>query len=243
MEKRIEAEFDNILFETREKSYGAYFLRKQYPKQLLFAFFCVSVLFSLAILIPFLLGNAMKKPPAKEQASLIEDLPPPPPPLQPSNEAIDYISSTEMYCGESKVVTLILEKDHKISWWFRDCEKDSIKTTDYSEQGLRKVLAYHLHLKPWLPMCSDSSVAKDAWGAPLDKSKCWQPLFLIKPRHNAQYQDLIKVMNELLRLNIKSYTVCKFAKKDSLEMLGITMNIPIEPAPPVSIRKKRKNFR
>lgn len=119
-----------------------------------------------------------------------------------------------------KVVTLILEKDNKITWYQGVCDKDSLQTTDYSADGVRKVLMNHIKRKPWLPLCTDASVAKDKFGAPLDKSKCWSPMFVIKPRFNCQYKDVVNMLDELSIVDAKIYALTKFTKDDSLQMLG-----------------------
>ena len=49
---QIEDKFDDIIFEYRNKNYGAYELRKKYNKRLIIAFFIAFILFSAGVLIP-----------------------------------------------------------------------------------------------------------------------------------------------------------------------------------------------
>ena len=204
---------EEIVFEKREKSYGAYFLRRQYPKQLLFSFLVVGLLFSLGILIPFLWGNNIPNLPSTSLASL-----PPPPPI---DERMPPPPPPSCYNGFPNTLTLILEKNHKISWWRGDCHKDSIQTTASSQDSLVKLIQSHLHLKPWLPYCYDESVPKNKFGAPLDRKKCWTPIFVIKSKKEAKYADFIGVLNALLIAKAPLYTWGEFRKEDSLAMLGI----------------------
>lgn len=92
---------DDILFEDREKRFGAYVLRKEYARYLLFALLIIFVLFTLGTVGPLLyqknaelfnndptevevnmtdINNAPPPPPEEE------DMPPPPPP-PPKEEA------------------------------------------------------------------------------------------------------------------------------------------------------------
>lgn len=89
----IKADLDDILFEPREKKYGAYFIRKRNHHYLVAAFLVVSVFFATATIGPFLwekltenlidnaethivmdMSTALPPPPEKKE------LPPPPPP-------------------------------------------------------------------------------------------------------------------------------------------------------------------
>lgn len=93
MTKAIQADLDDILFEPREKKYGAYFIRKRNHYYLLAAFLIVSFVFSSTTVGTFLLGklkgnfeedierhvvidgSALPPPPEEKK-----ELPPPPPP-------------------------------------------------------------------------------------------------------------------------------------------------------------------
>lgn len=84
MSQVIRASLDEMVFEDREKRYGAYFLRKKYPTHLIVGTAIIgiaTVLFTFAPLIAKSLGLQGE---AKENKSLsvtinMEDLPPPPP--------------------------------------------------------------------------------------------------------------------------------------------------------------------
>lgn len=74
---------DDVLFEDREKRYGAYILRKEYARFLLFGFLLMTALFLLGTVGPLLfqkyVADKQEKDPTEIDVSL-SDLPPPPPP-------------------------------------------------------------------------------------------------------------------------------------------------------------------
>ncbi|MEZ4686588.1 MAG: energy transducer TonB [Bacteroidia bacterium] len=85
MAQVIKADMDEMVFEDRERRYGAYFLRKRYGRHLLMASLIGVAAFSLALAAPAIgsfLGGKMEKKEKREIATEINlaDLPPPPPP-------------------------------------------------------------------------------------------------------------------------------------------------------------------
>ncbi len=88
--------FDDIVFENRNKEYGAYRLRKKYSRNLLIAILIGVVILSTAIITPYLNAKALesKQQRAERQVEIqMESLdqpaetiaPPPPPPPPPSD--------------------------------------------------------------------------------------------------------------------------------------------------------------
>ncbi|RMG18094.1 MAG: TonB family protein [Bacteroidetes bacterium] len=84
MAQIIKADLDEMVFETRERSYGAYFLRKKYGRHLAIATGIIFFVFSSVVAVPRImneLGLTEKEESVKAvkvQMSM-EDLPPPPP--------------------------------------------------------------------------------------------------------------------------------------------------------------------
>ena len=76
----IKADLDEMVFEDRERRYGAYFLRKVYPGHLAIGTAIVSIAFLLYTFLPLTM-KAEEVEEAKVVAVTIsmEDLPPPPP--------------------------------------------------------------------------------------------------------------------------------------------------------------------
>ena len=83
MSQVIKADLDEMVFEDRERSYGAYFLRKQYPKALFRASVLGILLFSLLAGAPYI-QNLLKGSEDEDKKKVtvvkmtMEDLPPPP---------------------------------------------------------------------------------------------------------------------------------------------------------------------
>ncbi|HNR42882.1 MAG TPA: energy transducer TonB, partial [Bacteroidales bacterium] len=57
-EKIIAPPFDDIVFENRNKEYGAYRLRKKYKRNVIISMLIAVIIFSTAIIIPYLNAKA-----------------------------------------------------------------------------------------------------------------------------------------------------------------------------------------
>lgn len=80
----VVADMDEMVFENRERRYGAYYLRKRYPKVLLYSVLIACLIFSLIPLSAVIqsalaAGKGEKVAMAKEVVINMADLPPPPP--------------------------------------------------------------------------------------------------------------------------------------------------------------------
>ncbi len=83
MAQVIKADMDEMVFEERERSYGAYFLRKSYPRHLLMSAILVLIAFSLVSAAPFISRAIYGEGEEDENTNRVvklsmEDLPPPP---------------------------------------------------------------------------------------------------------------------------------------------------------------------
>jgi periplasmic protein TonB len=89
-ENRYES-LDEIVFKSRNKEYGAYYLRKGYKKFAIIAFFISFAIIGSAVAYPVLeayynkrkLAKKLEKNVLMEMEKLNEDMPPPPPPPPP----------------------------------------------------------------------------------------------------------------------------------------------------------------
>ncbi len=95
--KKVKAEsLDDIVFEGRNKEYGAYYIRKKYNRFILIAFLISFVVVTTAALVPLIESYYNKEKNAKkllknvtmEMEKMNQDEPPPPPPPPPPPEAI-----------------------------------------------------------------------------------------------------------------------------------------------------------
>jgi periplasmic protein TonB len=85
---------DDIVFENRDKSYGAYLLRTLYEKHLFTGLFIAGSLFIVALVVPLVINNIFPKTEVRMQMTTVEVLPPvesidpnmPPPPAMPKIE-------------------------------------------------------------------------------------------------------------------------------------------------------------
>ncbi|NLA48070.1 MAG: energy transducer TonB, partial [Bacteroidales bacterium] len=91
--------FDDIVFEHRNKEYGAYSLRKKYKRNLLISLLLSLIILSTAIITPYLNAKAAESKAQKTERQVeiqMENLdqpqesvaPPPPPPPPPPSDVV-----------------------------------------------------------------------------------------------------------------------------------------------------------
>ncbi len=96
--------FDDIVFEIRNKEYGAYRLRKKYSRNMLIATLIGVIIIATAIITPFLNAKALESKTKREERQVeikMENLdqptdvvappPPPPPPAQETVQQAKYV--------------------------------------------------------------------------------------------------------------------------------------------------------
>jgi protein TonB len=95
--------FDEIVFEHRNKEYGAYYLRKKYKVYVFFAFWVAALVVSTAVLTPLIASYYNREKYVKKIDKTVtavmekvneEEAPPPPPPPPPPAEAIQQAKFT-----------------------------------------------------------------------------------------------------------------------------------------------------
>jgi periplasmic protein TonB len=96
-EKLFAPAFNDIVFEFRNKEYGAYKLRKKYSKNVLIALLIGIIMLSTAIITPFINAKAVEGKKRAERQAVItmenlntptEQAPPPPPPPPPPQDVV-----------------------------------------------------------------------------------------------------------------------------------------------------------
>jgi protein TonB len=104
-EKFIIPAFDDIVFESRNKEYGAYSLRKKYNRNLLIAILIGTIIVSTAIIAPYLKASAdvnrarraeklveIKMENLDQPQEKVEPPPPPPPPPADAVQPAKYVA-------------------------------------------------------------------------------------------------------------------------------------------------------
>ena len=109
---------------------------------------------------------------------------------------------------EDKVLTLILEKD-ELRYYFGS-EIANLKTTDYSSVKVREVLTSHLNRHQ--NRC-DTEVGKN----------CWDPIFVVKPKNDCKYKQLVNLLDELAIVEAKKFAISNFTQSDSLMLAQVKL--------------------
>ncbi|MEL6850254.1 MAG: biopolymer transporter ExbD [Bacteroidota bacterium] len=107
---------------------------------------------------------------------------------------------------EDKIMTLVLDDDDKITYYVGITEPE-IQHTDFGKKGLRNVILSHIH--------------QGGGGAPLcvevnNAAGCWDPIFVIKPRKQSRYKNLVDVLDEFAITKAPKYAIDKFTPQDSV---------------------------
>jgi biopolymer transport protein ExbD len=90
--------------------------------------------------------------------------------------------------NEKKVVTLLLGKNDKI-FWYQGITDPTVEVTDFSKDGIRKVLLEH------------NAAIKDM-------------MVLIKPSDESRYKNTVDILDEMNITNIKRYAIVDITKVD-----------------------------
>lgn len=90
--------------------------------------------------------------------------------------------------NEKKVVTLILGADDKIYWYHGITDPD-VKVTDFSANGIRKVLLTQSAQIPGL-------------------------IILIKPSEESRYKNMVDILDEMNITNMQRYALVKITDED-----------------------------
>lgn len=90
--------------------------------------------------------------------------------------------------NEKKVVTLILGANDKI-YWYHGITDPEIKVTDFSPNGIRKVLLTQNSQIPGM-------------------------ILLIKPSEESRYKNMVDILDEMNITNMQRYALVKISKED-----------------------------
>jgi biopolymer transport protein ExbD len=127
---------------------------------------------------------------------------------------------------EDKIMTVVLGEDDKITYFVGAAnEETELETSNYSANGLREVLLDHLNLGPQkgIPMCSEVN------DAGINEGRCWDPIFVVKPREKSRYKNLVDILDEFAITEANKYAIDEFTSADSV-FLADHVNPGDEPA-------------
>lgn len=105
---------------------------------------------------------------------------------------------------EAKVMTIVLCANDTIKYYV-GITKAEVKVTNYSPDGIRKAISDHLNR--FSPLCQGDQV-----------KGCWDPLFVVKPRYNSRYGNIVDILDEMAITGAKKYAIAEFAKDDSITL-------------------------
>ncbi|MEM6261831.1 MAG: biopolymer transporter ExbD [Bacteroidota bacterium] len=132
---------------------------------------------------------------------------------------------TKVKVVEEKILTIILNDDDVIKYFVGITEPEVKETNFDPKTGIRKVILTHLNKKP--NRCIDY---KRRGQTPPEN--CWDPIFLIKPRNESRYSNLVDLLDEMAITEAPKYAIDKFTDADSLVLLAAELGPDALAEPP-----------
>lgn len=140
----------------------------------------------------FILTTTLASPSAMEIAK--------PPPIEedkPDNEPKKV--------DEKKIMTLILGEKDQVHYYQGMPEDGPLRTTDFGEEGVRKIISDHLNRYP--NRCPKGTK---------DTKNCWDPIFVVKPNATCVYRNVVDILDELRISGATKYSYTEVTGADSL---------------------------
>lgn len=114
--------------------------------------------------------------------------------------------------NHNKILTLVLDEQDAIQYYVGITDPQ-IDSTDYSADGLRKVLSdfvYGDSHRLGRPLCTEV----DNQG--INTGQCWDPIILIKAKDKSRYNNLVDALDELAIVRVPKFTIAPYTPSDSL---------------------------
>lgn len=114
---------------------------------------------------------------------------------------------------EDKIMTIVLGKKDTIKYYVGAANEETmLENTNYSPSGIRDVLLEHINKGPSqnIPMC------KDVNDQGINEGRCWDPIFVVKPRDESRYKNLVDILDEFAITEANKYAIDQFTKADSI---------------------------
>ncbi len=127
---------------------------------------------------------------------------------KPPPQEVDDPSSKPKKVDEKKIMTLILGEKDQVHYYQGMPEDGPLRTTDFGEEGVRKVISEHLNRFP--NRCAKGT--KKTAG-------CWDPIFVVKPNSTCVYRNVVDVLDELRISGATKYSYTEVTAVDSIYLL------------------------
>jgi periplasmic protein TonB len=130
MEKEIKyyPSFDDLVFEFRNKEYGAYELRKKYGRTGMIALLIGIIILSTAIIVPYIRAKNMAQQKARDANEVIAEMandlqneevapppPPPPPPAEDQQTVVKYVAPVVVDSIKPEEQFQLMSTDEQVS--------------------------------------------------------------------------------------------------------------------------------
>lgn len=113
---------------------------------------------------------------------------------------------------EDKIMTIVLDEDDIVKY-FVGITDPEVNTVGYDgEKGVRGAILSHITYgqSQGIPLC------KEVNNAGINEGKCWDPIFVIKPKGKARYKNMVDVLDELAITGAPKYAIDNFTDADSI---------------------------
>lgn len=114
---------------------------------------------------------------------------------------------------EDKIMTIVLDEDDKVKYFVGITDPD-VLTTDFDPgKGVREAIKEHVYGQQkalGVPLC------KDVNNVGLAEGKCWDPIFVIKPKKESRYKNLVDLLDELAIMKAPKFAIDKYSDADSV---------------------------
>ncbi|HNX11773.1 MAG TPA: biopolymer transporter ExbD [Paludibacteraceae bacterium] len=157
----------------------------------------------------FMLATSMSKPQTMEIG-------------MPTKDKVEDKDKNEAKASEA--VTIYLSKDHKVYYFMGIPELDKpdfLKQTDFSPEGLRKILIQkNAAIVAKVNELKDKKLKLQVTQADYEKqlstlkSSPGTPVVVIKPLDNSTYNDMISALDEMLICNVGKYAITELDAND-----------------------------
>ncbi|MDP5172208.1 MAG: biopolymer transporter ExbD [Bacteroidia bacterium] len=112
---------------------------------------------------------------------------------------------------ELKIMTIVIGENDEIQYYVGITDIE-VNTTNFSSNGIRQAMISHLKDGKGRPLCSEVE------NQGLREGKCWDPVFLVKPKKASTYKNLVDVLDELTVIGAPKYYIDAFTPDDSIRI-------------------------